>query len=249
MFKKNFLIKKFNRSVISITERIESFFSNLKNFRNLINLKKLKKFGKTTDKKIFIGVASIIVLLLSYFLIPAFYNKELVKIKLENQILEKYNLEIKFEKELKYSLFPKPHFYAKNIILSLENKRLAKSDFLRIDIFKKNFFSLEKLKIKDLNFKKTKFEIGNTDFNFFKNLLNSNKSDHAVNFTKSKFFYIDQYNNIIFYVDIKNLNFLYNDDLAQELKTVFKIFKIPFKLKIINNLNDNKTFTNIETHN
>ena len=182
-------------------------------------------------------------------MIPAFYNKELVKIKLENQILEKYNLEIKFEKELKYSLFPKPHFYAKNIILSLENKRLAKSDFLRIDIFKKNFFSLEKLKIKDLNFKKTKFEIGNTDFNFFKNLLNSNKSDHAVNFTKSKFFYIDQYNNIIFYVDIKNLNFLYNDDLAQELKAEFKIFNIPFKLNVINNIKNNKTFTNIESHN
>ena len=249
MFKKNFFIKKFNRSVISITERIESFFSNLKNFRSLINLKNLKRISKTADKKLFIGVASIIVLLLSYFLMPAFYNKELVKIKLENQILEKYNLEVKFEKVLKYSLFPKPHFYTKNIILAFENERLAKSDFLKINIFKKNFLSLENLKIKDLNFKQTKFEIDHDNFSFFKNLLNSNKSDYAVNFNKSKFFYKDQNDDIIFYVDIKKLNFLYNDDLAQELKTLFKIFNIPFKLNIINNLNDKKTFTNIESHN
>ena len=49
------------------------------------------------DKIFLISFGSVVILVISYFLVPTFYNKDLVKTKLVNQILEKYNLEVKFD--------------------------------------------------------------------------------------------------------------------------------------------------------
>ena len=148
MLKKKSLISKFNKLLISRIELIESFFNRLK---NILKLKKKKKINlKSINNRITIGVGSLTILILSYFLIPTLYDNDLIKTNLKNQIIEKYNLEVKFEKNLGYGLFPKPHFFVKNTTIIFNEKNIAKAEVTKIYISIKNFFSSKDIKIKDL---------------------------------------------------------------------------------------------------
>ena len=157
MSKKNLFHKRFNKSVLSTTKRIESFFNF---FRENFNYK--KKFSKSIeplDKKIFFSILIVFTSIISYFLIPAFYDKNKIKSQLENQMLDQYNLKVKLDKTLKYGLFPKPHFLSKNTIIEYNLNDLAASNNTKVFISIKNFFSSNNLKIKNLTFKQTEFKI------------------------------------------------------------------------------------------
>ena len=93
MLKKNIFHKSFQKSVISITKRIESFFNFFK--ENFFNKKKKKL--SNIDNKIILTVALIFISVSSYFLLPSFYDQNKIKTQIESQILEKYNLEVKLE--------------------------------------------------------------------------------------------------------------------------------------------------------
>ena len=275
MLKKTSLIKNFNKLLLSVNERKKSFFKlllsvnkriviffllllsvneGIKSFfkspKVRINSKrKIKETLINLNRKIIISLGSGVILVLSYFLIPSFYNKDLLKIRLENQIREKYNLEIKFEKPLRYGLFPKPHFYNKDTVLNYKDDNLAKADLTKIYITKNNFFSLEHLKIKNLIFKQTEFNVNSKNFDFFKKLLNSNKSSDYINFKDSKLFYKDKNKDVIFLTNINSLISLHNDEFNQELNTNLEIFNIPLKIKIVNNLKKKNAFIDIDLKN
>ena len=123
MQKKNIFIKKINKSVLSISDRIESFFDFLR--QKIHYRKNFFKSLKTVDKKIFIGLAAVFISIISYFLIPAFYGENKVKVQLEKYILDKYNLKVKFDQTLRYSLLPKPHFFSKNTIIEYNSNDIA----------------------------------------------------------------------------------------------------------------------------
>ena len=184
-------IKKFNKLLLTLNTRIESFFNSIK---ILINTKKKTKIDlRNIDKKILISIGSAVILVFSYFFIPAFYDKNLVKTKLTNQILEKYNLEVNFDGAVSYGLFPAPHYFIKDTIIIYDEENLAKIDFAKIYISIDNFFSFKKFQIKNLNFKKTEFDINSDNFGFFKEILNFNKSEYSVNFNDSNLFYSNLY--------------------------------------------------------
>ena len=90
-------------------------------------------------------------------MIPSFYDQNKVKTLLENQILDKYNWEVKFDQSLRYGLLPKPHFYSDSTIMSYKSKEIAKSNNTKISIFIKNFFTLENVVVSKLIFKKTDY--------------------------------------------------------------------------------------------
>ncbi len=245
MFNKKLLIKRLSKLLLSINERIESFFNYLKNFKAL--KKKIEKNYKIIGKKIFIIAGPLVIILLCYFLIPLSYDKTLLQTKLTDRILEKYNLEVKLEKPIKYHLFPKPHFQVEDVTLVYKENNIGNSENINIYLSFKNFFSLEDLKIKNLHFKKTNFSIKYHNISFFKNLLRSNKSDRSIIFFKSKIFYKDQNDEIIFFSNINKLVFSYNEKFNQELNAILEIFNIPLKLNIIDNLKDKKIFTKIKS--
>ena len=141
MLNKNIKIKKFNKLLLSINRLIESFFSNIHNLIKEFK-KKNSKFRKF-DNKIFITFGSIIILILVYFLMPTFYDKNLVKIKLKNQINNKYNLKVNITDEISYALFPTPHFFTDNLNIYHNDKILINSKDTRIYISVKNLFSLK----------------------------------------------------------------------------------------------------------
>ena len=166
------IAKKF----IDLDQKFESFFNKFKEFKKYNqNKKKLSFF----ENKTVLSIAIIFLLFLSYFSIPAFYDEGETKNFLKNQIDKSYEIEIKFNEKVKYSLFPKPYFYTKNLDIIHDDKILGNSNYAKFYISFNNFFSFEKLNIKDVIFKDTEFNVNASNINFFKKTLQkSGKQDN-----------------------------------------------------------------------
>ena len=135
MSKHNFLNKKVKKQILSINDLIESNFNKLKYFKS-----NYKKILLSKENRLVLIIGTVVILTLSYLLIPTFYNKDIIQAQIKNQILKNYNLDIKFNEEINYNLLPKPHFSAKNLSI-LRNKKESnnfclKSDKVSINIYK-----------------------------------------------------------------------------------------------------------------
>ena len=130
MFKKKLFYKKFTKLVLSITDRIESFFNLFRGWSivkgwNIVKKKYFNASRGTTKRNIFIGLISIFLAIVVYFSLPSFYDKNKIKAHIENQILQRYNFEIELNENLQYNLFPKPNFSSKNIEIIYGNINLS----------------------------------------------------------------------------------------------------------------------------
>ncbi len=268
MFNLNFYKKKFRKLLLSINKIIESFFDELtrskypKNKRALIKknfvrldqkiesffdkFKEFKKYNQNKNKfNIFENKKALILVVIfllssSYFILPSFYNKDEIKILLKNQISNKYEIDLKFNEKINYSLFPRPFFYTKNLDILYEDKVIGNTNYTKFYISLSNFFSIEKIKIQDLIFKNTNFEINSNNINFFNKALYNSEKINEVFFKKSKFFYRDENDDLLFLSKIDILNFFYNEkNELKKVKSVFEIFNVPFKLDLSKNINDN----------
>ena len=104
-----------------------------------------------------------------------------------------------------------------------------------------NFFSLKKLKIKDLIFKNTEFNTNKNNIYFFKKILNNLKIENKIIFKKNKLFFRDKNDDLLFLSKIKKSIFFYDDtNQLQKLNSEFEIFNIPLKLNISRNDYDKK---------
>ena len=118
-------------------------------------------------------------------------------------------------------------------------------------IFYKNFLFFNKIKLKDLIFTNTDFKIDHSSLKFFTNLFSNKISDQNINFVKSKFFYLDQNDDVIFLADIKKMNYLYSEKFLNEIKSKFKIFNLPITLEAQHELLNKKIISlklNINNH-
>ena len=182
-----------------------------------------------------------VLLFFSYFFIPAFYNKDEVKKLLTDQIYNLYDIEIKFNENIKYGLFPYPNFYTKDLSILFENDILGKSNYVKFYISFNNFFSIKKLNVKDLIFKNTEFNANSNNIYFFNKTLNNLKIENRVMFKKNKLFFRDDNDELLFLSKMKKLNFFHDDtNQLQKINSDFEIFNIPFKLSIARNNYDKK---------
>ena len=222
-----------------LDNRIESFFDK---FRNLKKYNQGKKKFYYLDNKIAISIASLLLLFFSYFLIPVFYKDNLIKTSLTNQILDKYDIKIEFNEKVKYGLFPKPFFYTKNLDIKYNDKVIANSGYVKFYISFKNFFLSENILPKNLVFQDTEFNINSNNINFFLKALNSSDKENQFIFKRSKLFYKDLNDDLLFLLKINNFSFFYDDvNNFQKVKSNFKVFNIPFKLDIVKDIiNENK---------
>ena len=229
------------KNFIRLDQKIESFFNQFKKFKKYNQSKKI--FNIFEHKK---SLILVIIFLLSstYFILPSFYNKEEIKDLLKNQISKKYEIDVSFNEKIGYSLLPKPSFYTKNLDIVYKEKILGKSEHVKFNISLSNLFSLKKIVIRDLIFKKTEFEIKNDNINFFKKTLNNPEKVDKVFFKNSKFFYKDKEDELLFLSKIDELKFFYDEkNKLKKVKSFFEIFNIPFKLDISKNIDDkNKNF-------
>ena len=230
MPKHNQFIKKLKSQFVSINNTIESYFNNLKFF-----IKDLKKRKLSQNNKVFLASSLVVILIISYYLIPTLYNKELVQLEIKNQISKKYQIDIKFNDKIKYGLLPRPHFVTKNLSILRDDKEIGVVKNFKINIKANNFFSFNEIQFKDLIFDKSDFNIYNQDLVFFETLLKTEPSENKIVIKNSNIFFKDENDDILFINKIKKSEFYYDSyNLINVLKSKNEIFNIPYKLIIKN---------------
>ena len=126
MSKHNFFFKKVSQRILSINNSIERYFTNFKNFKD-----SFKKGDLIKNNRVFFSFSTVVILTLSYFLLPTIYDDNIIKSKIKNQVLKKYNINLKIDNDVRYGLLPKPHFVVKNLPIvynKKENDILMKSN-------------------------------------------------------------------------------------------------------------------------
>jgi len=239
MQKHNLLTKKLKKHFLSINVSLENNFNKLKNFR----IKYIKaQFYK--NNKLFWGISIFVILTISYFLAPTAYNKTLTKQLIKNQILNRYDVGIKFNEKITYSLLPKPHFKSKNLSILENDKIIANVKNFRIFFSIDKLFSLDDFEMKDIILDETEFSFYKKDFSFFKKLLKTEPSKNSIIIKNSKIFFKDNDEDVLFINKIFNGEFYYD---SKNLENIFssknEVFKIPYKLIIKNDKFKKKVFT------
>ncbi len=230
MRKQNFLSKKIGKQILFINNLLESYFNRLRRF--IIDIKRLR-FDK--DNKVFLVIVSIIFLTLVYFLIPTAYNKELIQKELKNQIYQKYNVIVKFDSEIRYNFFPKPHFSSKNLLILNDQRKIGKVKNFKIYINFKNFFKFNQIQTQDIILDKVDFNIKKSDLIFFTNLLKTEPNRNKLKIKRSNIFFTNKNNEVLFINQINDSQFYYDlKNLKNVLVSKSKVFNVPYKLIIGN---------------
>ncbi|WP_440920513.1 hypothetical protein [Candidatus Pelagibacter sp.] len=230
MRKQNSLSKKIGKQIVSINNLLESYFNSLRRF--ILDAKRLR-FDK--NNKVFLVIVSIIFLTLVYFLIPTAYNKELIQKEIKNQIYQKYNIVVKFENEIQYNFFPKPHFNSKNLFILSDKRKIAEVKNFKIFIDFKNFFNFNQIQTQDVVFDKADFNFKKSDLAFFTNLLKTEPNRNEIKIKRSNLFFTNRDNEVLFINQINDSNFHYDlKNLKNVLVLKGRVFNVPYKLIIGN---------------
>ena len=231
MNKQNFISKKFKQRFLSINNSIESFFNKLKFLKSNFKINEIIK-----NNRVFFGSATVVILTLSYFLVPTVYDENVIKEKIKNHISKKYDFNIKFTEKINYGLIPKPHFHTKNLIVLRNNQEIGIVKHFDTFFALGNFFFIDNLELKDLILSKGDFKIKNEDLIFFENLLQTEPNENKILFKKTNIFFNTFEDELLFLDKVKNGKFYYDATyLENVLEAKSEIFNIPYKLEIRNN--------------
>ena len=218
--------KKLKKQFLSINNLIESYFNKLKS-----SISNFKKTSINEHFRLIILSLIIVISLLSYFLLPTLYNKDLIELQIKNHIYKKYNFKIKFNHKLSYVLLPSPHFVSKNLIINKDQQEIGVAKKFKIFISAKNLFSFDRIKINDMFFEDTDFNISSKNLSFFTNLLKIEPNSHRIFFRDSNLFFKNKNEELLFLNKINDSEFYYD---SLNLNNVFtssnEIFNIPYKL-------------------
>ena len=230
MPKHNQFIKKLKSQFVSINNTIESYFNNLK-----FLIKNLKKTKLSQNNKAFLISALIVISIISYYLIPTIYNKELIQLEIKNQIFKKYKIDIKFKNKIKYGLLPKPHFTTKSLSILRDDKEIGLVKNFKINVKGNNLLLSKGIRFADLIFNGCDFNIYQEDLIFFEELLKTEPSENKIVIKNSNIFFKNNDDDILFINKIKKSEFYYDSyNLVNVLKSKNEIFNIPYKLMIKN---------------
>jgi hypothetical protein len=240
MSKHNFFIKKVKNRILSINVSIESYFTKLKFL--ILNYRKVK-FIK--NNRVFFSLAALVILTLTYFLLPTIYNKNIIKLEIENQVFKKYSIKIKPNNNFRYGLLPKPHFVIKDLLILKEDKEIGIVKNFKAYLKLNNFFSLKNLEITDLIFNRADFNIDQNDLSFFKKLLETPPNENSITIKNSNIFFEDGDGEVLFLNKIIHSKFFYDSfNLQNILNSKNEIFNVPYKL-FIKNDKFNKTINTV----
>lgn len=243
MIQHNLLIKKFKKQILSINALIESYFNKLKYFKS-----NYKKFKLSRNNRVFLTCATVVLLTLSYFLIPTFFNKNVIQSEIKNQIQKKYNINIKFNETINYGLLPKPHFSAKNLSIFHNKKEIALTKNLKIFIPVSQFFQFNSIIVNDLIFNKTDFNMNIDDLNFFEKFLRTEPNENKIQIRNSNIFFKNKNDEVLFINKINNSSFYYDfNNLKNTLISKNEIFNAPYKLSISNDRFNKKIYGNFNS--
>ena len=243
MNKLNLIPKKLKQRFLSINDSIESIFNKLKYLKS-----NLKKGNIIKNNRVFFGIAAVVILTLSYFLLPTIHDKDVIQSKIKNHVSKKYNFEVKFNEKIRYGLLPKPHFVSKNLIVLKNGKEIGIIKNFANYIGLGNFFSVNDLELKDISIIDADFSITIEDLVFFEEFLKTEPNENRIIFKNSNIFFKTEDGEFLFLNKINNSKFYY-DSMNLENVSVSKndIFNIPYKLTIKNNKYRKELFVNFNS--
>ena len=244
MSRHNLLNKKIKKQILSINDLFENIFNKLKYFKS-----NYKKILLNKNNRVFLFVGILVILTLSYLSLPSFYNKETVRSEIKNQLLKNYNIGLKLENEINYSFFPSPHFFIRNPIIVREKKEIGKTKNLRVFIDGGNLLAINEIRIRNLVFEKTDFNIYLEDFAFFENLLKIEPNDNSISFRKSNIFFNNKDDETLFINKILNSKFYYDSkNLQNVLDSKNEVFNVPFKITLRNDKFNKEFLTRFDSN-
>jgi hypothetical protein len=175
----NLFNKKIKKQILYINDFIERNFNKIKYLKS-----NYKEILLNKENRLILIIGAVVILTLSYFLIPTFYDKNVIQTQIKNQINKNYGVKVKFNEQLNYGLLPKPHFFSNNLSIVRNGKKIGSSKTLKVFIGIGQFFSFENdgIDIKDLVFDKTDFNVYLNDLFFFENLLKTPQSSNKIIF-------------------------------------------------------------------
>ena len=243
MNKLNLIPKKLKQRFLSINDSIESIFNKFKYFKS-----NFKKGEIIKNNRVFFGIASVVILTLSYFLIPTIHNKDVIQSKIKNHVSKKYNFEVKFNEKIRYGLLPKPHFVSKNLSILKDGKEIGIVKHFANYIGLRNFFSIDDLELKDLTITDGEFSVAIEDLSFFEEFLKTEPNENRIIFKNTNLFFKNEEGDLLFLNKINNSKFYY-DSMNLENVSVSKneIFNTPYRLIIKNNKYQKELFVNFNS--
>ena len=235
--------------------RTNFFLKYLKNISNLINNLLEKNLNKLNFKnlrflfknnKIILTFVALFVIFISYLLLPTFYKQIDISTELKKELQNKFGLNFRFSQDIKYNLFPKPHFTTIDSIIFEDEFEVSKISKLKIFISLDNFFSFKNTEVKDLIFENANFNLNKKNYNFFVELLKKNFKESNLTIKNSNIFFRNSEDEVLFINKILKMRYYYDQ---KELKNIFnsnnEIFNIPFSMKTFFNEDRKKIFSQI----
>ena len=223
MSKHNYFVtflKKINLSVNSLLEK----YLNKLNFSNFSNIAR--------SNKAFLTFVAIVILFSTYLLIPYTFNKLEIKAELENQLLDKFNLDFNFSKNLNYNFFPRPHFVIENSFIFENELEISEIKKLHIFVSLNNLLFLKNIVIKDVVLENTNFNFNKKNSDFFIKLLDNDFLESSLVIKNSNIFFRDMGGEILFINKIIDMKYYYN---PKELKNIInsknEIFNIQYHFR------------------
>tara|TARA_B100000963_G_scaffold111915_1_gene97418 strand:- start:531 stop:2018 length:1488 start_codon:yes stop_codon:yes gene_type:complete len=231
MNKINLISKKLKQRLVSINNSLESYFNKLNFFKTYS-----KKNNILANNRVFFSLSAVLILTLSYFLLPTLYNKDIVQVEIKNQISKRYNIDIKFNENIRYGLIPKPHFISKNLSILNNEREIGLVKNFKVFIDFGNLFSIDNLEINNLILNKTDFNINKKDLLFFEKLLKMEPNENKIIFKKSNIFFKNLNEDLLFLNKIDNSKFYFDSyNLENVLVSKNEIFNIPYTINLKNN--------------
>lgn len=237
MNRHNYFVKiltKINNIINSLLER------NL-NKLNVTNLKKI-----FNNNKFFLTIVLVIILFLSYLSIPNIFNQNQISVQLKKELLDKLNLEFKFEKELNYKFLPRPHFTINKSSITLNENKISEISKLKIYVSLENLFSLKNMKVLNIIIEEGNFNLNKNNYNFFINFLENDFKDIKLEILNSNIFYRNLENDVLFINKIVNAKYIYDNNQSKNiLYSKNNIFNLPYSIELSDNKDEKKLISKI----
>ena len=237
MNKNNYFVKFINKIDLIINRIIKK---NL----NKLNLSSIHKISKSN--KFFLFLALSIVLFLSYLLIPNFYDKNQINLKLNKELEKKLNLNFILTENFTYNFLPRPHFIYRNSSIIEGKNEISKIEKLKIFISLKNFFSYKNFHVQNLIIEKSNFNLNNQNNDFFVKLLNSDFKNGKLIIKNSNIFFKNKDEEVLFINKILDMTYFYDQKiLKNRIKLKSEIFNLPYEIELNKNDVKKKVFTEL----
>ena len=231
----NKFLKNINNSINNL---LEKNLNKLK-FENLIKLAR--------SNKIILTFVALLIISLSYLVVPSFFNKDQISNELKNKLSKKLNLNFKLSNDLNYNLFPMPHFKIQNSNIFIGNNNISEIEEMNIYLSVNSLFSPNNIIIKDVTINKANFNLNKKTYTFFTNLLDKEFTDGTLKIKNSNIFFKNSDNDVLFINKILNMKYYYD---VKELKNISysenEIFNIPYSVEIFKNQKENKIFSKVK---